>query len=278
PKGKRKEREQQVSVSPVAPSPEADPATHPIPSRAASPSRPPGVREGTADIKERVVRAKAGESKRAQDQEEHVQLHRYDPNKDTRRKAYTTGVDSLVSRGKLFAKKTNATVYLFVASHEVFNTGDNPPALVTAYHSQPVSWPPNPTEDELAAQHPPAPWAKFAVDCPTFPKTCDTEELLTPAETVYNRMLSMFDALVLPGQAVESLGRRVAAAAARKDRQQGRKKKPKKEADASPGHSAAEWETARVNRELMASMLRKFGVTEDDIRKAQEQHLAELDV
>ncbi|KAK4700892.1 hypothetical protein P7C70_g5353, partial [Phenoliferia sp. Uapishka_3] len=301
PNGKRRAREEQVSISPVAPTLDAEPDTGLDPNRAASPAPLPPVREGTADIKERAVRAKAGQSRRAVDQEERVQQHRYDPNKDTRRKAYTTGVDTLVSRSKLFAKRTNATVYLFVArcavipgpvdrqtadirlslplSHEVFNPGDNPAALVTAYHSQPVAWPPNPSEEDLAATHPPAPWAKHAIDCPTFTKTADPQDgepevVWTPAEMVFDRMHTMFDALVLPGQAVESLSRR-AAAAARKDRQPSRKKKPKKEGDGDPAHSAAEWEAGRAERELMASMLRKFGVTEDDIRKAQEQHLAD---
>ncbi|KAK4699132.1 hypothetical protein P7C70_g7132, partial [Phenoliferia sp. Uapishka_3] len=253
-------------------------------------------------------------------QEGRVQSQRYDPYRDTRRKAFTTGVDTLVSRvrplplqntscpaNSSFPEQTSreedqryhlslhrevrsfdqpqqcaiqpTNIQPAPHSHEVFTSGDHPPPLVTAFHSQPMLYPNEPSEAELLVTHPPAPWAKFAVDCPTFTKTCAFKDLLTPVEDVYDRMHTMFQAIVGPGQVVEALGRKAATAAARKDRQ-GRKPPTKKEKEWGEAQAdeldAARREAAQAALVAMATMLRQYGASDAVIQEAQEKYLADL--
>ncbi|KAK4699521.1 hypothetical protein P7C70_g6737, partial [Phenoliferia sp. Uapishka_3] len=276
----------------------------PPPAQTAGPPKdhsPP--RESSVEVKERErLRAKPGESKRITVLEERINKHRYDPARDTRRKAYTTGVDALLARGRFLAIKTNATVFVFVArqvllslpgssatyprlgtlSHEVFNPGDNPDPLISSFHSQPSLYPTSPTDEELSEAHPPAPWAKYAVDCPTFtPPNHDAfEEHLTPVSHVFDRMLGMFGAIVRPGQELEAQGRKAAVVAKRKERGP-YKKKVKKD----PVEQAREWEATQLaeldagrraveSQAAQLALLRRLGATEAEILETQARNSA----
>ncbi|KAK4692163.1 hypothetical protein P7C70_g9190, partial [Phenoliferia sp. Uapishka_3] len=271
--------------------------TNPPPISAQLPAKDPLQRESSVEVKERErLRAKPGESKRVTVLEERINKHRYDPSRDTRRKAYTTGVDALLARGRFLAIKTNATVYVFVArlgpplppdpsaadqspvspSHKVFNSGDNPSPLVATFHSQPSLYPASPTDEQLSEAHPPAPWAKFAVDCPTFtPLNHDAFEThLTPVSEVFDRMLDMFGAVVRPGQEEEAQGRKAATVAKRKEKgpvKRRIKKDTAEEARDRESAESAELLTGRravATQEAMVALLRRAGVSEEEILKA----------
>ncbi|KAK4699543.1 hypothetical protein P7C70_g6710, partial [Phenoliferia sp. Uapishka_3] len=282
----------QLAPQSVLPPP---PAISPPPLREESvPAR--GTRDTTAEVKERV-RARPGASKRVTgvfhlsysfmpalvrrltpfpshpEQERLIKLHRYDPHRDTRRKAYTTGVDSLLASSRKFAIKTNATVYLFVASHEVFNAADGSAPIVNALQTQPVMWPPSPTEAELSADdREPAQWAKFTLDCPTFTPAGSSafDEVLTPVGAVFERMLTMFEAVVGPGQTLEAQVRKAASAGARKARHapKARLKEDSRE-EGKEGRVNGRIAALELENEAMAALLRRLGATEEQIRVAQ---------
>ncbi|KAK4699389.1 hypothetical protein P7C70_g6870, partial [Phenoliferia sp. Uapishka_3] len=268
----------------------------------ASPEPDNAQRSRQASLEHKEKRAKTGASKRVTGERRHlldvrasvpgsakfpclprtaaqenlVNLHRYEPKRDVRRKAYTTGLDSLNALSRKFAIKTNATVFMFVASHEVYNSGDHPPPLASSWRSQPVTWGPNPSEADLAMVQPVAPWAKFAIDCPSFTTGGAFEQELTPVAAVYERMIEMFEAVVRPGQELESMVRKAAAAAARKERpapppRKRTKPNPKvdKEAAEKLLLQADQLEAAQANIDAMTNFLLRHNFSAADITAIQ---------
>ncbi|KAK4691302.1 hypothetical protein P7C70_g9382, partial [Phenoliferia sp. Uapishka_3] len=169
-------------------------------------------------------------------------------------------------------------------SHEVFTAGENPVPLVATFHSQPSLYPISPTDEQLSETHPPAPWAKFAVDCPSFTPANSSafEAHLTPVSEVFDRMQGMFEAIVRPGQEVEAQCRKAAVVAKRKGRGPYKKRIKKdstEDAKEAEAEQVAELEAGRravETQDAMMALLRRMGATEEEILQTQAHSVRNL--